>query len=458
MLLFAVSDFLSGLKIKSPAFKNNAPLFLPTSVQVIIVKKCNLQCLLALSNTCRFYYHFIQCYIHGRTQNLISKFDISPERLLHIMGYYGAIIGGSCALSSLYAAENTFQPIEITVYLPAAYRNTLTASLFQHLLPLGSVTAIGYNPLISLVEWYACCRPNTPPLHVIAVFTTTNNPIQALFHCQYTITLNAITSRGIFSAYRSLTLLGRSLVRDKPLFPSPVLSLKSYINPFGLCHADRHAILGAFGIALPYWTVPPFLFFQLGMEYKARNIFFTQHLSNIPGFHDHQCHSEFSCPTTARTMADPGCLFFPFSKFERLPIIPEDGKIIPVIPPISNFTTFKPTLAPNEIIVWFFGGEYGCTSMSSTFPRVFGAISPSDLMWPNLSCTFRLSDYPSISVHSKFSWTLIFLSHSWSIWNCIVQWNSKFLSTVSCAASHSQTNKTTSILPLQLRNYSSPSS
>lgn len=378
MLCFAVFDISTVIKAKHPAFKIDSLLFLPAAVQLLIVKECNLESLLALSTTCRYYFHYVKCYIQNRTQNLISKFHISPDRLFHTMNYYGAIIGGSCALSMIGAEASTFHPLEMTLYLPYEYHNTLSASLFRHLHLLGRITEKNRNPLVTLVEWYAFGRPNDFPLHIIAVFTTTNYPVEALFHSQYTITLNAITSKGIFSAYRSLTSLDRSLVGEKELFPSPVLTLKAYNNPFALCPADKHALVGAFGIALPYWTIPPALFLCLGAQYKMRKVLFTRHLSNIPGFHNHQCRSEFSCPMTSRTTVDPGCLFFPFNKFKQLPFIPKDSQVIPPIPSILQFSTFEPTLTPHEVIVWFFGGGYGCTPMGSTFPRLFGTIPVSE--------------------------------------------------------------------------------
>ena len=312
---FIVFYIPTVIKVKNPTFKLNSLLFLPAAVHLLIVKECNLESLLALSATCRYYFHYTKRYIQNRTQNLISKFHISPDRLFHIMNYYGAIIGGSCALSMIDAEASTFHPLEMTLYLPYEYRNTLSTSLFQHFHLLGRITEQNHNSLVTLIEWYAFGRPNDLPLHIIAVFMTTNFPIEALFHSQYSITLNAITSKGIFSAYRSLTSLGRSLVGEKSLFPSPILTLKAYNNPFALCPTDKHALVGAFGIALPYWTIPPGLFLCLGAQYKMREVFFTRHLSN---FHNHQCRSEFSCPMTSRTTVDPGCLFFPFSKFKRL--------------------------------------------------------------------------------------------------------------------------------------------
>jgi hypothetical protein len=83
---------------------------------------------------------------------------------------------------------------------------------------------------------------------------------------------------------------------------------------------------------------------------------------------------------TSRTTVDPGCLFFPFSKFKRLPFIPKDGQVIPPIPSLPQFSTFEPTLAPHEVVVWFFGGGYGCTPMGSVFPRLFATIPVSDLI------------------------------------------------------------------------------
>jgi hypothetical protein len=136
------------------------------------VKECNLESLLALSVTCRYYFHYTKRYIRNRTQNLISKFRISPDRLFHIMNYYGAVIGGSCALSMIGAEESTFRPLEMTLYLPYEYHNTLSASLFQHLHLLGRITGKNDNPLVTLIEWYACGRPNDLPLHIIVTSVT----------------------------------------------------------------------------------------------------------------------------------------------------------------------------------------------------------------------------------------------------------------------------------------------
>jgi len=62
------------------------------------------------------------------------------------MNYYGAIIGGSCALSMIGAEASTFRPLEMTLYLLYEYYNTLSASLFQHLHLLGRITGKNHNP------------------------------------------------------------------------------------------------------------------------------------------------------------------------------------------------------------------------------------------------------------------------------------------------------------------------
>ncbi|EDR00025.1 uncharacterized protein LACBIDRAFT_334548 [Laccaria bicolor S238N-H82] len=223
-----------------------------------------LELLLALSATCHYNFHYIKGYIQNRTRNLISEFQLSVDRLFHVMNFYGAVIGGSCALSMIGAEASTFCPLEMTLYLPYEYHNTLTASLFQHLQLLGRITGKNHNPLVTLIEWYAFGRPNDLPLHITAVFTTTNYPIEALFHSQYSITLMLSHPKEFFL----------------PTAPSPHL----------------------------------------------------------------------------------------------------DGQVLPPIPSLPQITTFEPTLAPHEVIVWFFGGGYGCTPMGSTFPCLFGTIPVFDLI------------------------------------------------------------------------------
>ena len=78
-----------------------------------------------------------------------------------------------------------------------------------------------------------------------------------------------------------------------------------------------------------------------------------------------------------------GACFFPSASLNNSQLFQRMARLL--FTPNLQLTASKPTIAPNEILVWIFGGDYGCTLMSSTFPWVFGAISPSDLMWPNLS-------------------------------------------------------------------------
>ena len=169
------------------------------------VASCSLHDLLLLLPLCQM----LHPEPHSKAHLQVSYI---PRQAISYHGFYGAI---TCALSMIGAEVRTFHPLEMTLYLPYEYHNSLSASIFRHLHLLGRITEKNCNPLIMLVEWYAFGRPNDFPLHIIAVFTTTNYPAEALFHSQYTITLNAITSKGIFSAYRSLTSLNQSLVGER---------------------------------------------------------------------------------------------------------------------------------------------------------------------------------------------------------------------------------------------------
>lgn len=88
----------------------------------------------------------------------------------------------------------------------------------------------------SNVEWYTS---NFHPLiHINIIATKSASPLEALFHSGASITMNAITGRGIFTAYADLTARKISLL------------------PFSLSLPTAKLILAHFGISVPVTALP----------------------------------------------------------------------------------------------------------------------------------------------------------------------------------------------------------
>ena len=121
------------------------------------------------------------------------------------------------------------------------------------------------NPAISRAKWYTSISHPLIPVNII--ITQSKSPLEALFHSGTPITMNAITSRGIFTTYAELTPQKISLLQSH--LPATKLYCAVKTRP-PLPNDEVQTIVANFGISVPVTALPQELLVLLVRKYKAR--------------------------------------------------------------------------------------------------------------------------------------------------------------------------------------------
>ena len=125
-----------------------------------------------------------------------------------------AFIGGSVALLAVLVEVDRFTPQDLDIYIPEAYAESLARHILSGIKAVGGHSPIYHlNPTIACVEWYSSI--SHPLIHVHIIMTQSKSPLETLFHSGTSITMNAITGRGIFTAYTDLTPQKISLLQSR---------------------------------------------------------------------------------------------------------------------------------------------------------------------------------------------------------------------------------------------------
>jgi hypothetical protein len=307
--------------------------------------------LLRLSKCCRYLSHAVNAYITTRIEGILTSFSIDPHKLLEGMETCGAFIGGSVALLAVLANVDSFAPNDLDIYVPEAHAETLAKRILSRFKSVGGHSPIyDLNPTITHVEWYTS---NFHPLiHINIIATKSASPLEALFHSGASITMNAITGRGIFTAYADLTARKISLLPFSLSLPTAKL-FRAVRNRSPLPQDEAHTILAHFGISVPVTALPWELMELLVKKYKSRvGVTFIRDLAAIK---DHTCGEDPSCSFTLRTSADSGCAFFPFRPLSPLPTLTLAMPITPVMPKVVENPIRWSVVTP-KLISWCVGG------------------------------------------------------------------------------------------------------
>ncbi|EDQ98600.1 uncharacterized protein LACBIDRAFT_335816 [Laccaria bicolor S238N-H82] len=198
----------------------------------------------------------VNAYITTRIEGILTSFSIDPHKLLEGME--------TCVLANV----DSFAPNDLDIYVPEAHAETLAKRILSRFKSVGGHSPIyDLNPAITHVEWYTS---NFHPLiHVNIIATKSTSPLEALFHSGASITMNAITGRGIFTAYADLTARKISLLPFSLSLPTAKL-FRAVRNRSSLPQDEAHTILAHFGISVPVTALPWELMELLVKKYKSR--------------------------------------------------------------------------------------------------------------------------------------------------------------------------------------------
>jgi len=283
----------------------------------------------------------------------------------------GAFIGGSVALLAVLANVDSFSPHDLDIYVPEAHAETLAKRILSRFKSVGGHSPIyDLNPAIAHVEWYTSIL--YPLICVNIIATQSTSPLEALFHSGASITMNAITGRGIFTAYADLTPCKISLLPSALSLPTTKL-YRAVRNRSLLPHNEAHTILTNFGISVPVTALPRELLELLVKKYKARvGVTFIHELMSVK---NHICGQDPSCSFTLRTSADLGCTFFLFRPFSPLPTLTLAMTVTPIMPKVVENPIHWSVVTP-KLILWCLG-SCKCTGNGIKLPRVVSSL-PTD--------------------------------------------------------------------------------
>jgi hypothetical protein len=344
---------------------------MPRDVQRLILDNLAIPALLMLSKCCRYLSHAVNAYTMARIEGILTSFSIDSYKLLQGMETCGAFIGGSVALLAVLANVDSFSPHDLDIYIPEAHAETLAKRILSRFKSVGGHSPIyDLNPAIAHVEWYTSTFH--PLIRVNIIATKSTSPLEALFHSGASITMNAITGRGIFTAYADLTPRKISLLPSSSSLPTTKL-YRAVRNRSLLPHDEAHTILAHFGISVPVTALPWELLELLVKKYKARvGVTFIRELASIK---NHICGEDRSCSFTLRTSADSGCAFFLFRPLSPLPTLTLTMTVTPIMPKVVENPICWSVVTP-KLISWCLGG-CSCAGNGIKLPRVVSSL-PAD--------------------------------------------------------------------------------
>jgi hypothetical protein len=341
---------------------------MPLDVQKLILDNLAIPALLRLSKSCRYLCHSVNAYTMARIEGILASFSINPHKLLECMETSGAFIGGSVALLAVLAKVDRFTPQDLDIYIPEPHAKSLSRRILSGFNAIGGHSPIYHlNPAIARVDWFTSI--SHPLIRVNVIATRSTSPLEALFHSGSSITMNAITGQGIFTAYADLTPRKISLLQSGLSLPTTKL-YRAVRTRSPLPNDEAHTILANFGISVPVTALPWELLELLVKKYKARvGVTFVRQLACI---RDHVCGEDRSCNFTLRNSADSGCAFFLFRPFSTLPTLTPAMPITPIMPRVVQNPIRWSVVAPS-LISWCLGG-HKCTGNGIELPTAVSSL------------------------------------------------------------------------------------
>lgn len=214
-------------------------------------------------------------HIDKTVHQLLRIFDLHSVDVFRLLHATGSVISGSAALLLLFPWS--FEPGDLDIYVPRSQIN-FTIKVIRDMFGFELYRTAGpyvKNEAIQGIFWF---RKGEITLNVIS--STTDNPLEPIFHFHSTVVMNFISSVGIFCAYPTLTLKRRGLVNAEIY--------------------ERGQSISAINACLD--------------KYRQRGFSLSHTLGEWNDMDRHTCTRDPSCPHTIRTVYDHGGLFYPFTR------------------------------------------------------------------------------------------------------------------------------------------------
>lgn len=179
---------------------------LPTELQVQILEHSSLPDLDMLGATNSFYRALVHQHVLQRVSKLFSFFEIDPIPMLNILSRTRSVVSGSAALVVLNPWS--FTPNDIDIYVPPTNSALLVHLLKTNFGYVSDKVAYGYPAFSGITAIHTLKKG----IHSVQVMvTSSDNPVDAIFHFHSTLVMNFVSADVVYSAYPTLTSQRRGL-------------------------------------------------------------------------------------------------------------------------------------------------------------------------------------------------------------------------------------------------------
>jgi hypothetical protein len=260
-----------------------------------ILECMSIPSLVMLSATSRYHFGLVHHHIRSRLIRLITPFFDEPEIFLSLLRFTGSVISGSQALIFMMPAyQGCWGPRDMDIYTGKEGYRTVVEFLRDEwgyemeLSECGVVRTVddeeeeeGSRKYDSIGGISHVIGMRKGGRRVDIILSDRQASIYPIFFFHSTLVQNFISGTGFFSAYPTLTDMGRGIINPIGFWPGgePTKNTKAALAKYS----------------------------HRGFDIQASHA----------GWQDnskpkHKCHQSTICPHTMRNTTDGGCLFVPF--------------------------------------------------------------------------------------------------------------------------------------------------
>ncbi|KDR65716.1 hypothetical protein GALMADRAFT_148481 [Galerina marginata CBS 339.88] len=329
------------------AVQHSKTFFLPAAIQNKILDNLSAYDRQSFAETSKSHLFCLNRYNCNLIGSMLEDFGFTLDIFMSALADCQAIITGSFALQPLLPKDQCFNSNNLDIVMSThAVRLFQTKILHGYTLYIPDTRFHSYNPVI-------CDRiifSHKDARHTIRILIIKNghSPLESIFYEPTTAMMNAITPKGLFSAYPALLHFRISLNNPWMAFD------QNRNNPYlGRHEAEEIST-------------------NMQRKYANRGFITTCDLHNIEmGGNtmalEHRCRIDPVCPLTPRVIGDRGCILWPFLKCQIVPAAGDIGYVMPGI----NFNHIRPQL---DNIYWTVGaGVCGAPQAARPSGFIFAA-------------------------------------------------------------------------------------
>ncbi|KDR84706.1 hypothetical protein GALMADRAFT_131507 [Galerina marginata CBS 339.88] len=329
------------------AIQRSKMSFLPSGIQNKILNHLTAYDRQSFAETSKSHLLCLNQYLCHLIGGMLKDFGFTLETFMSALADCQAIITGSFALQPLLPKDQRFNSNNLDIVMSThAVRLFQTKILNGYTLHVPDTRFHSYNPVI-------CDRivfSHKDARHTIRILIIKNghSPLESIFYEPTTAMMNAITPKGLFSAYPALLHFRISLNNPWMAFD------QNRNNPYlGKHEAEEISS-------------------NMQSKYANRGFITTCDLDNIEiGGNtmtlQHRCRIDPVCPLTPRAVGDRGCILWPLLKCQTVPAEGEMGYVMPGL----DFNHIRPQ--PDNIYWTVGAGVCGAPQAARPSALIFAA-------------------------------------------------------------------------------------